>query len=58
MRKLICITVLSLALCLPWLPGVVAEVSAYDLLIFPQQFDEEIYPGEIWDCTVMVYNPC
>ena len=58
MKRIICLTVLCLALCLLWLPSVVTEARAYDLMIYPQQFDDEIYPGDIWDCTVMVYNPC
>ena len=54
MKKFLSLVVLGLALCLMWLPAAVA----YDLNVYIQSYDDDVYPGDIWDCRVRVYNPC
>ena len=58
MKKFLCFAVLSLALCLTWLPGAVTSVNAYDLKIYVLEFDNPIAPGDIWDCSIRIYNTC
>ena len=58
MKKFLCFAVLGLALCLAWLPGAVTDALAYDLQLYVLEFDNPIAPGDYWDCSIRIYNPC
>jgi hypothetical protein len=55
MRKLIFFMVLGVALSLMWLPGVVADANA-SITVTIESYDSNVYPGDIWDATIKVYN--
>ena len=58
MKKILSFMVLGLALCTLLLPNAVTDAVAYDLQLYILSFDDEIYPGDIWDCSIRIYNPC
>jgi hypothetical protein len=58
MKKPVFFSLIGVAVLLMWIPGMFAEANAYDLRVYVNSYDDNVYPGDMWDATVQVYNPC
>jgi hypothetical protein len=55
MKKLMISAMACMVLLVVGIPGI---VTAYDMSVFINDYDSEVYRGDTWDATIQVFNPC